>query len=342
MTTPPFLAACRRLPTPYTPVWLMRQAGRYLPEYRAVRDKMGFLELCRSPDAAAEVTVTAALTLGVDAAIIFADILLVLEPMGVGLEFTRGDGPAIHRPVRSGADVDRLAEVDPESLAYVFEGVRRARAALPAQLPLIGFAGAPFTLASYLIEGGGSRSYARTKALMLSDPGAWRALMERLVRVVSAYLNAQIRAGADAVQLFDSWVGCLAPEDYRRYVLPHVRALIAALQPGTPVIHFGTDTAGLLETMRSAGGDVIGLDWRVDLDAAWARVGHDVAVQGNLDPTALLAPPAEIRARVATVLGQAAGRPGHIFNLGHGVLPQTPADHVRVCIDAVHELSARA
>jgi uroporphyrinogen decarboxylase len=342
VTTPPFLAACRRTPTSYTPVWLMRQAGRYLPEYRAVRDKMEFLELCRSPDAAAEVTVTAALTLGVDAAIVFADILLVLEPMGVGLEFTRGDGPAIHRPVRSGADVDGLAEVPLDALDYVFEAVRRARAALPAHVPLIGFAGAPFTLASYLIEGGGSRTYARTKAFMLSDPGAWRALMERLARVVGTYLNAQIRAGADAVQLFDSWVGCLSPEDYRRHVLPHVRTLIAGLQPGTPVIHFGTDTAGLLETMRSAGGDVIGLDWRVDLDAAWARLGHDVAVQGNLDPMALLAPPAEIRARVATILGQAAGRPGHIFNLGHGVLPQTPPDHVRILVDTVHELSARA
>jgi uroporphyrinogen decarboxylase len=342
VTTPPFLAACRRTPTPYTPVWLMRQAGRYLPEYRAVRDKMGFLELCRSPDAAAEVTVTTALRLGVDAAIVFADILLVLEPMGVGLEFTRGDGPAIHRPVRTGADVDRLAEVPPESVAYVLEAVRRARAALPAHVPLIGFAGAPFTLASYLIEGGGSRTYARTKAFMLSDPGAWRALMERLVRVVSGYLNAQIRAGADAVQLFDSWVGCLSPEDYRLHVLPHVRTLIAGLEPGTPVIHFGTDTAGLLEAMRSAGGDVIGLDWRVDLDAAWARLGHDVAVQGNLDPTSLLAPPAVIRARVATILGQAGGRPGHIFNLGHGVLPQTPVDHVRVLIDAVHEMSARS
>lgn len=341
MTTPPFLAACRRTPGPYTPIWIMRQAGRYLPEYRAVREKMGFLELCRSPDAAAEVTVTAAVRLGVDAAIIFADILLVLDPMGVGLEFTRGDGPAIQRPVRHPADVDRLAEVDPAVLAYVPEAVRRARAALPAHIPLIGFAGAPFTLASYLIEGGGSRTYARTKAFMLSDPGAWRALMERLVRVLGPYLDAQIDAGADAVQLFDSWVGALSPEDYRTHVLPHVRTLIAGLRPGTPVIHFGTGTAGLLEAMRAAGGDVIGLDWRVDLDAAWARVGHDVAVQGNLDPTALLAPPGEIRARAAKILGQAAGRPGHVFNLGHGVLPQTPVDHVRALVDAVHELSAR-
>jgi uroporphyrinogen decarboxylase len=319
----------------------MRQAGRYMPEYRAVRAKMGFLELCKSPDAAAEVTVTAAERLGVDAAIIFADILLVLEPMGVGLEFTAGDGPAIQRPVRRGADVDRLREVDVAELAFVAEAVRRARAALPARVPLIGFAGAPFTLASYLIEGGGSHAYAHTKALMLGDPGAWRALMERLVRTVGAYLNAQIAAGAQAVQLFDSWVGCLAPADYRAYVLPHVRDLIASLAPGVPVIHFGTGTAGLLEAMRAAGGDVIGLDWRIDLDAAWARLGQDVAVQGNLDPLALLAPVPEIRARAAAILGQAAGRPGHVFNLGHGIVPQTPVDHVRALVDAVHELSAR-
>jgi uroporphyrinogen decarboxylase len=310
-----------------------------MPEYRAVRARLGFLELCRSPDAAAEVTVTAAERLGVDAAIIFADILLVLEPMGVGLEFTRGDGPVIHRPVRSGADVDRLAEVEPAALGYVAEAVRRARAAL--RMPLIGFAGAPFTLASYLVEGGGSRTYARTKALMFDDPGAWRALMERLVRTVAAHLNAQIDAGANAVQLFDSWVGCLAPADYRTHVLPHVRALIGALRPGTPVIHFGTGTAGLLEAMRAAGGDVIGLDWRVDLDAAWVRLGHDVGVQGNLDPIALLASIPEIRARAAAILGQAAGRPGHVFNLGHGILPETPVDHVRALVDAVHELSAR-
>jgi len=337
---PPFLAACRREPVPYTPVWLMRQAGRYMPEYRAVRERFGFLELCKSPDAAAEVTVTAALRLGVDAAIIFADILLVLEPMGVGLEFSRGDGPVIHRPVQSGADVDRLLPVDPAALAYVTEAIRRARAALPAHLPLIGFAGAPFTLASYLIEGGGSRTYARTKALMLGDAGAWRALMERLTTTIAAYLNAQIAAGADAVQLFDSWVGCLAPADYRAHVLPHMRALIDAIRPGTPVIHFGTGTAGLLEAMRAGGGDVIGVDWRIDLDTAWNRIGHDVAVQGNLDPTALLAPLSEIRARAAAILGQAAGRPGHIFNLGHGILPQTPVDHVLALVDAVHELSA--
>jgi len=338
---PPFLAACQREATPFTPVWLMRQAGRYQPEYRAIRDKLGFLELCKTPDAAAEVTVMAVEQLGVDAAIIFSDILLVLEPLGVGLEFAKGDGPVIHRPVRSAADVDALAESDPARLGFVYEAVRRARAALRPEVPLIGFAGAPFTLASYLIEGGGSDDWALTKRFLFTDPGAWRALMERLVQAVTAYLNAQIAAGAQAVQLFDSWVGCLSPVDYRTHVLPHVQALIRGLTPGAPVIHFGTGTAGLLESMRAAGGDVIGLDWRVDLDAAWARLGSGVAVQGNLDPLALLAPIPEIRRRVAAILGQAAGRPGHVFNLGHGILPSTPVDHARALVDAVHELSAR-
>jgi uroporphyrinogen decarboxylase len=334
----PFLAACRREPVPHTPVWLMRQAGRYMAEYRAIRRRMSFLELCRTPDAAAEVTVTAAERLGVDAAIVFADILLVLEPMGVGLEYGGGDGPVVRRPVRTRADVDRLAEVPPDALGYVAEAVAHARRAL--RVPLIGFAGAPFTLATYLVEGGPSTAYLRTKTLM-RDPGAWDTLMDRLVRAVAGTLNAQIDAGADAVQLFDSWVGTLAPAEYRRFVLPHVRALVGALRPGIPVIHFGTGTAGLLEAMRAAGGDVIGLDWRVDLDAAWARLGHDVAVQGNLDPAVLLAPISEIRARAAAILGQAAGRPGHVFNLGHGVFPDTPVDHVRALVDAVHELSAR-
>jgi uroporphyrinogen decarboxylase len=319
----------------------MRQAGRYMPEYRAVRRRLGFLELCKTPDAAAEVTVTAAERLGVDAAIVFADILLVLEPMGVGLEYGGGDGPVIRRPVRSGVDAERLLDVPAGALGYVAEAVRRARAALPARTALIGFAGAPFTLATYLVEGGASRDYRHTKTLMRADPGAWDALMGRLVHAVAGTLREQITAGADAVQLFDSWVGTLAPADYRARVLPHMRALFAALPAGTPTIHFGTGTAGLLEALRAAGGDVIGLDWRVDLDAAWARVGHDVAVQGNLDPSALLAPIPEIRARAAAILGQAGGRPGHVFNLGHGVLPETPVDHARALVDAVHELSRR-
>jgi len=338
----PFLKACRLEPTPYTPIWIMRQAGRYLPEYREIRGKVPFLELCHRPELAAEVTVTAAERLGVDAAIIFADILLVVEPMGVGLEFTKGDGPIIHHPVRSGADVDRLRPVDVnESLSFVFEAVRLARAALPPGVPLIGFAGAPFTLASYLIEGGGSRQYQQTKTLMYRDPGAWHALMERLSVPVSQYLGGQIAAGAQAVQLFDSWVGCLSPDDYRAYVLPHTRRTIAALSPGVPVIHFGTGTASLLTMMRDAGGDVIGLDWRVDLGEAWGGLGPRVGVQGNLDPAALFAEPDEIRRQAGLILGRAARRPGHIFNLGHGVLPQTPVDHVRVLIDYVREASER-
>lgn len=340
--TPVFLRACRREPTPFTPVWLMRQAGRYMPEYRALRARVPFLELCKTPDLAAQVTIEAVERLGVDAAILFSDILLILEPLGVGLEFTAGDGPAIRRPLRSGTDVDALAETHPEeSVPFVFEAVRRIRRGLPDDVPLIGFAGAPFTLASYLIEGGASRHYLETKRLLYRDPGAWRALMERLVRLVTAYLNAQIAAGAQAVQLFDSWVGCLAPDDYRRFLLPHMRTLIRGLTPGTPVIHFGTGTAGLLELLAEAGGDVIGVDWRIGLDTAWQRIGPDRAVQGNLDPLALFAPRAELRRQVRRVLDEAAGRPGHVFNLGHGILPQTPVENVRAMIDMVHELSQR-
>jgi len=318
----------------------MRQAGRYMPEYRAVRAKMGFLELCKNSDMAAQVTVEAVERLGVDAAIIFADILLILEPLGVGLEFAAGDGPVIHRPVRTAADVDALPQVDAAApLTFVYDAVRKAKAAL--KVPLIGFSGAPFTLASYLIEGGGSRNYLHTKQLMYAAPEAWHTLMRRLAQAISSYLNHQIAAGADAVQLFDSWVGALAPEDYRRFVLPHMQSLIAAIIPGTPVIHFGTGTSGLLELMRSAGGDVLGLDWRIRLDTGWQRFGHDVAVQGNLDPAVLLAPLDEIRARVVDVLDQADGRAGHIFNLGHGIFQQTPVDHAIALVDMVKEISSR-
>jgi uroporphyrinogen decarboxylase len=340
MQEPIFLQACRRQPTPYTPVWLMRQAGRYMPEYRALREKVPFLTLCKTPDLAAQVTVEAVERLGVDAAIIFADILLIVEPMGVGLEFSQGDGPVIHRPVRSGADVDRLNERSPlETVPFVFEAVRKARASLPAHIPLIGFSGAPFTVASYLIEGGSSRHYIETKRLMYQDPGAWRALMERLVRATAAYLNGQIAAGAQVVQLFDSWVGCLAPADYRTFILPHMAALMQSITPGTPIIHFGTETAGLLELIAEAGGDVIGVDWRIDLDVAWRRIGENRAVQGNLDPVALFAPQVELRRQVERVLQAAAGRPGHIFNLGHGILPQTPVENVVALVEMVHEIS---
>jgi uroporphyrinogen decarboxylase len=286
--------------------------------------------------------VTAAERLGVDAAIIFSDILIPLDPMGAGLEFGAGEGPVLRAPVRSGATVDSLREVDvEESLPFVFESIRLTRAALQPGIPLIGFAGAPFTLASYVCEGGGSRNYEHTKTLMYRDAGAWHALMEKLVRTLVGHLNAQIAAGVQAVQLFDSWVGALSPDDYREFALPHTRKLIEDLTPGTPVIHFGTGTAALLEAMCEAGGDVIGLDWRVDLGKAWARIGHDRGVQGNLDPLVLFAPPETIRARARRILDSAAGRPGHIFNLGHGILPQTSVDHAIALVDAVHEESAR-
>jgi uroporphyrinogen decarboxylase len=342
MQEPILLQACRRQPTPYTPVWLMRQAGRYMPQYRALREKVPFLTLCKTPDLAAQVTVEAVERLGVDAAIIFADILLIVEPMGVGLEFSKGEGPVIHHPVRSGADVDRLSERPPlETVPFVFEAVRKARAGLPAHIPLIGFSGAPFTVASYLIEGGSSRHYLETKRLMYQDAGAWRALMERLVRVIAAYINGQIAAGAQVVQLFDSWVGCLSPADYRAFLLPHMAALMQSITPGTPVIHFGTETAGLLELMAEAGGDVMGIDWRIDLDVAWRRIGENRAVQGNLDPVALFAPRAELRRQVERVLQAVAGRPGHIFNLGHGILPQTPVENVVALVELVHEMSMK-
>jgi uroporphyrinogen decarboxylase len=341
ISTHPFLAACRREKTSYTPVWLMRQAGRYMEEYRKLRAQHDFLDLCKRPDLAAEITVTPVERLRVDAAILFADILLLLEPMGVGLEYTKGDGPVIHHQVSSRTNVEQLNEFDPqEALPFVFEAARKACAALKGRVPLIGFAGAPFTLASYLVEGGGSRNYLKTKKLIYSNPGAWRGLMERLCPLISQYLNAQIAAGAEAVQLFDSWAGCLSPDDYERFVLPYTRATITALTPGIPVIHFSTGTGGFLKSLRAAGGDIIGVDWRVNLDAAWDHLGPDVGIQGNLDPAALLASPKEIRRRVADILARAGGRPGHIFNLGHGVLPETPVENVVAMVEAVHELSS--
>jgi uroporphyrinogen decarboxylase len=337
----PFLKACRRETAPYTPIWLMRQAGRYMPEYRKVRDQHDFLELCGRPELAAEVTVTAVERLGVDAAIIFADILLPLIPMQVGLHYEKGDGPVIDRPVRSASALAQIPEVDVAALSFVGESINLVDRAIGSKTPIIGFAGAPFTLASYLIEGGSSRQYQVTKTLMYTEPETWHRLMELLVRITADYLNMQVDAGASAVQLFDSWVGSLGPDDYRRFVLPHAAALIAKIKSDVPVIHFGTVTGNLLELMRAAGGDVIGLDWRVDLAEAWGRLGHDVAVQGNLDPIALFAEIPEIRARARAILDQAAGRPGHIFNLGHGILPETPVDHVIALVDAVHEMSRR-
>jgi len=336
-----FMRACRREPVPYTPIWLMRQAGRYMREYREVRERLSFLELCKNPSLAAEVTVTAAERLSVDAAIIFADILLITEPLGLELEFAKGEGPVIHNPVRTAKDVDLLRELEEvESLQFVFDAIRETRRALPKGLPLIGFAGAPFTLASYIVEGGASKNYIHTKTLMYNDSGAWHAMMSLIARGLVLYLNAQIAAGAQAVQLFDSWVGALGPDDYRQFVLPHTRSVIRGVKEGTPVLHFGTGTAALLELMREAGGDVIGLDWRVRLDEAWARVGYDVGVMGNLDPVALFANQDHLRAQAALILKQAGGRAGHIFNLGHGILPETPVENVVALVDAVHELSA--
>ena len=339
----PFMKACRREPCDRVPIWLMRQAGRYMAEYRAVREKTTFLELCRNPELCAEVMITAVERLGVDAAIIFSDLLPILEPMGLELEFAAGEGPVIHNPVREAADVDRVVELQSvERLDFVIETVRRTRAGLPDDLPLIGFAGAPFTLASYAIEGGASRNYLHTKTLMYRDPGAWHELMQRLSASVSRYLTAQIAAGAQAVQLFDSWVGCLGVDDYRRYVLPHSRAVIEQLPAGTPVIHFATGNPALLPLLTEAGGDVIGVDWRIPLDVAWQQIGFERAVQGNLDPAVLLADRDEIGRRAAAILRQSAGRPGHIFNLGHGVLPQTPVDNAIALVEAVHEFGPGA
>jgi uroporphyrinogen decarboxylase len=331
-----FLRACRRQPTERTPIWLMRQAGRYLPEYRAVRDKVSFMELCKNPQLCAEVMIATVNRLEVDAAIIFADLLPILEPMGMDLEFAQGEGPVIHNPIREGGDVDRVVELESvEALDFVMETVRLTRAGLHASIPVIGFAGAPFTLASYVTEGGSSRNYLHTKTLMYRDRGAWDELMARLARSVARYLNAQIAAGAQCVQLFDSWVGCLGPDDYRTFVLPHMKSLLGAITPGVPVINFGTGNPALLPLMSEGGGDVIGIDWRIELDDAWRMVGHDKAVQGNLDPLVLFASRDEIRRRSHDILRRAGGRPGHIFNLGHGILPQTPVDHVLALIDAV-------
>jgi uroporphyrinogen decarboxylase len=338
----PFLKACRREATDVTPIWLMRQAGRYMPEYRALRAKVPFLTLCKDPALATEVTVTAAERLGVDAAILFADILLILEPLGFALEFAQGEGPVIHNPVRAASDLERVRRLGgAEPLDFVLQAIRSIRAALRPGLPLIGFAGAPFTLACYAIEGGGSRHYERAKTFLYRDPGAWDALMAILTDATAVYLNAQAAAGAQVLQIFDSWVGNLGPEDYRRFVQPHMRRLFAQLDPRVPVIHFGTDTGSLLEFQRDAGGHVIGLDWRVDLPRAWDRLGPGVAVQGNLDPVVLFAPRSEIERQAKRILDEAAGRPGHIFNLGHGILPHTPVDHVIALVDMVHAHSSR-
>jgi uroporphyrinogen decarboxylase len=337
-----FLRACRRQEVDCTPVWFMRQAGRYMAEYRAVRERHGLLEICHTPELAVEVTLQPVRTLGVDAAILFSDLLLPLEPLGVPFHFAGGEGPVIDAPVRGRADLDRLRRFDPrEALGSVLETIRLLRRELEGKVPLIGFAGAPFTLASYVVEGGRSTSFAATKAFMYSDPPAWHRLAGLLAEVAGDYLGAQAEAGAQALQVFDSWVGVLDAADYREFVLPHVQALFARVGGLVPVIHFGTGTGHLLALQREAGGDVIGLDWRVPLDEGWRAVGDVVGVQGNLEPAALLGPRERLLARVDDVLDRAGGRAGHIFNLGHGILPATPVENVKAVVERVHARTAR-
>ena len=337
-----FMRACRGESTERTPVWLMRQAGRYMAEYREVRAKQSFLELCRQPKLCSEVMCTAVDRLGVDAAIIFSDLLPILVPMGFDLEFAAGDGPVIHNPVRELSDVKRVRNLKaPQELDFVYETVRQTRADIPESIPVIGFAGAPFTLASYAIEGGGSKQYVNSKKLMHSRCGGWDLLMEKLSEAITIYLNHQIAAGAQCVQLFDSWAGCLSPQDYITYVLPWMKQIIAGITPGVPVINFATGNPELLPLLRGDRRTVVGVDWRIPLDVAWQRIGHDCSVQGNLDPAVLLAEPDAIRTAVDRLLRSVAGRPGHIFNLGHGVFKETPVEHAIALVDAVKDLSRR-
>lgn len=336
-----FVRACLRQPVDVTPVWFLRQAGRYMAEYQAVRRSHSLLEICRTPQLAADVTITAAEKLDVDAAIIFADLLLPFTPMGLDFEFINGEGPVVHRPVRTAADIDRLRTDRAAELGYVGEAIQRVAAHFQDRLGIIGFCGAPYTLASYMIEGGGSRNWIETKSLMYRDPGAFNALLEKLLEVLVPYCQQQVEGGADVIQIFDSWVGSLSVEDYRAFVLPTTTRLIHRVQSlGVPVIYFGVDTASLLPAMRETGADVLGLDWRVPLGAAWATLDHACAVQGNLDPITLFAPPELLRDRVHGVLSQAAGRSGHIFNVGHGIVPGTPVENVQAVVRYVREYAA--
>jgi uroporphyrinogen decarboxylase len=338
-----FLRACRRESVDTTPVWFMRQAGRYMQEYRAIREKRTLLEICKAPELATEVTLQPVRAHGVDAAILFADILLPLEPMGAPFEFAKGEGPVVHQPVRTRADIDRLKVIEAEDgLGYVLDAIRMIRRELDGKTPLIGFAGAPFTLASYLIEGGKSSQYQRTKQLMYSDPESWDLLMHKLSEVVRRYLRAQVEAGAQALQVFDSWVGALSPEDYEARIQPHMRYILEDVEKtGVPVIHFGTGTSTLLSRMKQAGGTVIGVDYRMTLTDAQKLVGTDVALQGNLEPLLLLAPWSVLEPRVRKIVEEGRALPGHIFNLGHGIVPETPPDVVTRVVELVHELGAR-
>ena len=337
-----FVKACKCLAVDRTPVWLMRQAGRYMSEYRAVRKHHSLVEICKDPKLAAEVTITAAEILKVDAAIIFADLLLPLEVMGLPFRFAAGEGPVIERPVRTEVDVNQLSTNRAAELGYVAEAVSLVARHFGSKLPVIGFCGAPFTLASYMIEGGGSRHYVHTKTLMYNQPAAFDLLLAKLVTVTSEYASEQVKRGADAIQVFDSWVGCLSPQDYRRYILPRTRELVEKLRAtGVPVIYFGVETSTLLPAMKETGADVIGLDWRIPLDRGWAGIGSG-AVQGNLDPVVLFAGWNEVEERTKDILARAAGRPGHIFNLGHGILPETPVETVKSLVAFVQEYSASA
>lgn len=336
-----FLRAARQEPVDTTPIWIMRQAGRYLPEYMEVRNKVTFIELCKTPELAAEVTLTAQRVLNVDAAILFADLLPLLEPMGMDLEYQKGEGPVLHNPLRDPQDVDRFTRLENvDSLHFVFDTVKLVRNDLPADIPLLGFAGAPFTLASYAIEGCGSKNYMHTKRMMYNDPGAWKQLMETLSSSLIIYLNAQIEAGCQAVQIFDSWAGSLSPSDYRRYVLPYTKQVIEGVTEGVPVINFLTGNPALLEAQTEAGGQIMGVDWRIEMSDARKTFGPDKAVQGNLDPMSLLADLPTLRQRAKDVL-DSAGPLGHVFNLGHGVFPEVPPDNVKALVEIVHELGAR-
>jgi uroporphyrinogen decarboxylase len=336
-----FLRACRSQPVDATPVWFMRQAGRTFPAYRALRERYGILELAKTPELCAQVTLMPVHDLGVDAAVMFADIMLPLEPMGVSLRIEPEVGPIIDQPIRSAADVDRLRPFDPEGVSFTLEAIRLVRRELEGKAGLIGFSGAPFTLACYLIEGRPSRDYAMAKAFMYREPASWHRLMERLSAMIVAYLRAQVDAGAEVIQLFDSWVGGLGPADYAAFVQPHVRRIFDGL-PGVPSIHFGTGTTALLELMADAGGDVIGIDHRVSLAEAWRRVGPDRGIQGNLDAARLLAGWEATEAGGRAVLSEAGNRPGHVFNLGHGVLPDTDPKVLRRLVDFVHEQTSRS
>ena len=334
-----FLKAIRGEPVDCTPVWFMRQAGRYMKVYRDLKEKHTFLELCKTPELACEVTLQPLDVLGLDAAIIFADILLPLEPMGTGLEFTAGDGPSIPRPVRTRKDVDALKPVNAEEqLGYVGEAMQMVRGEISGKMPLIGFSAAPFTLASYMVEGGKSKDFTTTKRMMYEEPEMWALLMTKVADVLVDYLKMQVKAGAQTLQVFDSWVGCLNPGDYQTYILPHTRRVFDGLKDaGVPVINCSTGTSSMLPLIREAGGDVMGFDWRIHLDDAWQQIGHGTPIQGNLDPNILFAPIPVIREKVNDILKRAGGRAGHIFNLGHGILQHTPVDHVKAVVDMVHE-----